>query len=100
MSDIERIKNVAAIIRRFPQKEILIVISALGKTTNALEEVVADFFNRNKDAALEKFAAVKNKHRDISAGLLGEAEAAGLDDLFTEVEWLLHDNPVRGYDYY
>lgn len=99
VSNIERIKNMATILHKFPQEQILVVVSALGKTTNALEKVVAAFINQNKEEALQIFGEIKQQHREISAGLMGE-DTSILDDLFTEVEWLLHDKPVRGYDYY
>jgi aspartate kinase len=37
------IRKVAGIIRLFQQEDILVVVSAIGKTTNALERVVANF---------------------------------------------------------
>ena len=103
VNSVERIKNVAAILRSFPQQKILIVISAMGKTTNALEKVVDAFFNRQQEQALELFAQVKNQHLTTAKYLLVHnylACEAQLRDFFTEVEWLLHDSPVREYDYY
>ncbi len=103
VNSVERIKNVAAILRSFPQQKILIVISAMGKTTNALEKVVDAFFNQQQEQALELFAQVKNQHLTTAKYLLVHnylACEAQLRDFFTEVEWLLHDTPVREYDYY
>ncbi len=37
--DAEGVRNVGAIIRMFPEENILIVVSAMGKTTNALEAI-------------------------------------------------------------
>lgn len=103
VNSVERIKNVAAILRRFPQQKILIVISAMGKTTNALEKVVEAFYNHQPEQALELFAQVKNQHLTTAKYLLVQnylACEAQLRDFFTEVEWLLHDKPVREFDYY
>ena len=103
VNSIERIKNVAAIIRSFPQQKILIVISAMGKTTNALEKVVEAFYNKKQEEALSLFNQVKSQHLDTARQLLLQNYPlceAQLRDFFTEVEWLLHDNPVRGFDYY
>lgn len=103
VNSVERIKNVAAILRSFPRQKILIVISAMGKTTNALEKVVEAFFNHQQQQALDLFAQVKQQHLTTAKYLLVhnylECEAR-LRDFFTEVEWLLHDTPVREYDYY
>ena len=99
VSTIERIKNTASILQSFTGEKILIVISAMGKTTNALEEVVASFYKNEKDKALELFTAIKIAHLEI-ANELSDQPTDQLNDLFTEVEWLLHDKPVREFDYY
>ena len=94
----ERIHNVAQIIRKHKGEKLLVVISAIGKTTNALEEVVAAFYSGDKTAALQHFDVVKQQHLALGATL--NCSVSHLADFFTEVEWLLHDKPVRHYDYY
>ena len=44
----DRIQNTGNIIKSFSDEKILIVISAMGKTTNTLEEVVHLFVNKEK----------------------------------------------------
>ncbi|MFT3934909.1 MAG: aspartate kinase [Chitinophagaceae bacterium] len=103
VNSVERIKNVAAILKTFSDQKTLIVISAMGKTTNALEKVAEAFFNNQQELALQLFAQVKNQHLTTAKYLLVQnylACEAQLRDFFTEVEWLLHDKPVREYDYY
>ncbi len=107
VSTVERIMNVAAILQSYQEEPLLVVISAMGKTTNALEKVVAAFYAREKDQALELFQVIKQQHFEIAASLQekaghpgGETNITYLSDFFTEVEWLLHDKPVRDYDYY
>src|SRR5688572_19593249 len=99
VSTIERIKNTTSILQSYTGEKILIVISAMGKTTNALEKVVYAFYKNEKNKALELFAAIKNSHLQI-ANALSDQPTDQLNDLFTEVEWLLHDKPVREFDYY
>jgi aspartate kinase len=94
----ERIHNVAQIIKRQEGEKLLIIISAMGKTTNALEEVVQAFYNGEKAAALLRFVAIKDQHLTLAKTL--QTSALRLSDFFTEVEWLLHDKPSRHYDYY
>src|SRR5215217_3044661 len=94
----ERIHNVAQIIKLFSDEKLLIVISAMGKTTNALEDVVHTFYKGNMSGALQAFDQIKQQHTDL-ANTLG-TPVRQLTDFFTEVEWLLHDKPVRDYDYY
>ena len=94
-----RIQNVAKIIQSFPGEKILIIISAMGKVTNALEKVAEEFYKGNKEQALALFHELKDEHIAISTQLTG-GSVQQFNDLFTEVEWLLHDKPVRDFDYY
>jgi aspartate kinase len=68
-----------------------------------LSEVSSAFFDGNKEIALQLFEAVKNNVFAIVDGILVDQKAAcisRLGDLFTEIEWLLHDKPVRAFPYY
>jgi aspartate kinase len=103
VNSVERIKNLADILRNYPNEKLLIVISAMGKTTNALEKVVEAFFAGKKEEALNLFNTVKETHLNTAKYLLVKnynATERQLADFFTEVEWLLHDKPVREFDYY
>ncbi len=99
----DRIKNVGSIIKASQGEKILIVISAMGKTTNALESVVNAFFEGRKDDALKIFEQIKDSHLTtlkFLTTLQWQKAENKLKDFFTEIEWLLHDKPVRSYDYY
>jgi aspartate kinase len=103
VSTVERVRNVAEIIKHYPDEKILIVVSAMGKVTNALEKVTDAFFHGRKEEALTLFDQVKEQHLTMAKSLLQENYPAcelQLKNFFTEVEWLLHDKPVRSYDYY
>ena len=103
INTVERIKNTAGIIESFKGEKLLIIISAMGKTTNALEKVVDAFFDGRQEDALQLFEQVKESHLNTLKYLITlnwqQAENQ-LKDFFTETEWLLHDKPVREYDYY
>lgn len=103
VNSIERIQNLPSILALYQDQPLLIVISAMGKTTNALEKVAVAFFAGKKEDALELFRQVKIVHDDLVKFLLVKNALAAekkLNDLYTEVEWLLHDRPVRDFDYY
>lgn len=103
VSNHEKIKNLGTILQQFPNEQIVVVISAMGKTTNALEKVAETFFSGQKEAALDLFQQVKKQHFDEAKVLLVthfNALMEHLNTFFTEVEWLLHDQPVRSFDYY
>jgi aspartate kinase len=99
VSTVERIHNMVSILKKHAGEKLLVVISAMGKTTNALERVVHAFYNGNKEEALQLFEDIKKQHTELSTAL-NTGAASQLADFFTEVEWLLHDKPVRSFDYY
>src|SRR5258708_39973458 len=75
----------------------------MGKTTNALEKVAEAFYAGHQQEALQLFAQIKEQHLTTAKYLLVKnylAAEGQLKDFFTQVEWLLHDKPVRGFDYY
>jgi aspartate kinase len=103
VNSVERIQNVANILKTYSNDQLVVIISAMGKTTNALEKVVEAFFRGEKDQALDLFNNVKQQHLTTAKYLLVKNYNAcyrQLNDFFTEVEWLLHDKPVRNFDYY
>jgi aspartate kinase len=103
INNIERIKNTANIIKDNAHEKVLVVISAMGKTTNALEKIAQAHFEDRKEDALQLFEQVKQQHVELVKYLLvthWKAAEDQLKDFFTEIEWMLHDKPVRHYDYY
>ena len=103
VNSVERIKAVGEILKYYSGEKLLVVISAMGKTTNALEKVVQAFYEERKEDALQLFEQVKQQHLTTANYLLVTHALAceqHLKDFFTEVEWMLHDKPVREYDYY
>jgi aspartate kinase len=103
VNSIDRINQLTNILGSYKNEKILIVISAMGKTTNALEKVVEAFYNNKKEEALLLFKQVKESHLTTAKYLLVRNYLAAenqLKDFFTEIEWLLHDKPQRSFDYY
>jgi len=103
VNGVDRIRQVPGILRQFAGEKILVVISAMGKTTNALEKVAEAFYAGHQAEALQLFAQIKEQHLTTAKYLLVKnylACEAQLKDFFTEGEWLLHDKPVRDFDYY
>ena len=103
VSSVERILNLGHIMKHWDNEEIVVIVSAMGKTTNALEKVVEAFVTNKKEEALQFFTQIKQQHLSTAKYVLVTHYLAcekQLKDFFTEVEWLLHDKPVRDYDYY
>ncbi len=103
VNSVDRIKNIGEILNLYAGENLMVIISAIGKTTNALEKVVEAFYAGNKETGISLFDVVKKQHIDTAKYLLVtnfNACLAQLNDFFTEVEWLLNDKPARSYDYY
>lgn len=101
--DAERFLNAARIIRETTTARRVVIVSALGKTTNALEKVVEAFMQNDTQLSTERFEEIKKIHLGLANEMLSKNKEAAQDQLhtlFTEVEWLLYDRPVRTFDYY
>ena len=96
----EAIRNVEGILKSYPNQKIMIIVSAMGKTTNALEKVVTAYFNGTGEsfALLEE---VKQSHYKVAQELFGEEHPifSLLNDTFVEIEWVIEDDPQDPYDY-
>ncbi|QJB30260.1 aspartate kinase [Chitinophaga oryzae] len=103
LESVERIKQVAQIVQSFPDDKLLIVISAMGKTTNELEKVAQNFYMRKREIAAQLLYNVEQQHIQVAESLLGNREHPlfqQLQQFFTEAEWTLGEKPLRAYDYY
>lgn len=64
VKDADAIKNVVNVLREVGYNDTLVVISAMGKITNAMEKVVESYFN-DKDAVQESLQEVVEYHNSI-----------------------------------
>jgi aspartate kinase len=101
VKDAEGIRNVARIIARYQAENPVVIVSASGKTTNALEAVVNAHCLGLGDAAAA-LEGVKKHHRAILEDLFGPDHPiyADVHDAFAEIEWMLEETPGHDpYDY-
>lgn len=100
VKDAQGVQNVARIIQSYNQNNILVVISAMGKTTNALEQVVHHCFHKT-GMANQALQIVFDYHNEILNNLFGEDNLVGVSDiknLYLELECFV-DNPNLQEDY-
>ncbi|WP_422349917.1 aspartate kinase [Flagellimonas sp.] len=68
VKDAEAVKNVVKVLKEVGHEDTLVVISAMGKTTNAMEKVVAAYFN-NKSQVSSSIQEVWEYHEAILSEL-------------------------------
>jgi aspartate kinase len=100
LKDAAGVKNVASILQRFSNDKIVVVVSAMGKTTNALEDVI-NAHAKQTGKAQEFMELVKTRHYAIMDELFDKNEEvyAHVNDTFVEAEWVLDEPPAEDYDY-
>ena len=69
VKDAAAVKNVASIIQKFPNDKLVIVISAMGKVTNALEDLHRERFHNGN--TIEVIERIKAYHQSIGEELFG-----------------------------
>ena len=62
VKDAESVRNVAKIIRLFPHRPMVVIVSAMGKMTNAFEEVVGHWSTNDLALAREKIGTIRQFH--------------------------------------
>ncbi|MBK9400500.1 MAG: aspartate kinase [Bacteroidetes bacterium] len=100
VKDVESVKNVSAILKLFPGEPLVVVVSAMAKTTNALEKVVKAYCSGSDESAA-LLNEVKSFHVQLMEQLFPDANAevyTKVNNYFVEIEWVLEEEP-REYDF-
>ncbi len=96
----ELMKNVQSIIANHSDTPLVVVVSAMGKTTNALETIAKGYFD-DKKKAKEQANQIKETHQDVCRELLAHPNAAldQISNFFVEIDWLLEDDVESDFSY-
>jgi|SRR5687767_11024295 len=100
--DAEAIRNVGKILQMTEHRPLAIVVSAMGKTTNALEDIIRTHYNQPENLSM-MVSKLKKYHEDIASSLLPDNEKqilADLHDLWVELNWILEEEPHPDYNYH
>lgn len=74
VKDAEGVKNLERVVKRFGDKQLVVVVSAMGKTTNHLEQLVAlAVQGQNYESVLSE---ISSYHREIINGLMKKTPEA------------------------
>lgn len=101
VKDATAVKNVGDVLNFFPNEKICIVISAMGKTTNALERLTDAFFHK-KGNAEDLLEEIKSFHFSICKELFPNENHQiynELENTFVELHWAIEDEPTHTYDF-
>jgi aspartate kinase len=103
VKDAEGVKNAASIIKSQSDEKLVVIVSAMGKTTNALEGLLESHLKRSKDV-FQQLEALKLFHVEVCNDLFENKQNPIFQELhntFVEAEWQIEDEPIgtRGFEY-
>ncbi|MBQ7489385.1 MAG: aspartate kinase [Bacteroidales bacterium] len=102
VKDAAGVRNVARILENFNFSQLVVVISAIGKTTNLLEEITRCYWNEPKSMELTALVSkLKDNHYSIVNELVENPEEINckLQPVFTELENVLSSEKTDNFDF-
>ncbi|MBN2637639.1 MAG: aspartate kinase [Bacteroidales bacterium] len=81
LKDAEGLKKMASLVNEFQCEPLVVVVSAIGKTTNALEELQRIAATKDEKLLQQKYFELKHKHMELIQSLELEKE----DDLLLKI---------------
>lgn len=100
VKDAQGVRNVLKVLQTIDSAEKLVVISAMGKTTNALEEVIEEYLQ--KGSYNDSLQPIREYHHQILLDLFGSKDHPVFSEVkayFHELENFLEYNRSRKYDF-
>jgi aspartate kinase len=101
VKDAEGIKNVYDVLQKVGYEDVLLVVSAMGKTTNALEVVIKNYFEKSTELS-SSVQEVKKYHNQILLDLFENEKHevfTAVNVLFSELEYFLAHNKSPNYNF-
>ncbi|WP_295767046.1 aspartate kinase [uncultured Mucilaginibacter sp.] len=100
VKDAAGVANLANVVNKYAGEPLLIVVSAMGKTTNALEKLTKAYFEQNVEMHLI-YEEIKQYHYGIMHELFGSEHTVfdEINNTFVEIDWMLEDEPVDTFDF-
>lgn len=101
VKDADGVRNVAHIVTQYKEQQLIVVVSAMGKTTNLLENLTKAYYNHDEQAH-RYFEETKKFHQNILEELFEDRKNPIYDEianLFVEIDWILEEEPQDTFDY-
>ena len=102
VKDAKAIRNVAEIISLFPNEEILVVVSAIGKSTNKLEEINQAYRSMDKPAFLKSVAELEKFHLELVNDLFNATSNPiynRIEGVFDNLKTKIHSPYSQNYSF-
>lgn len=102
VKDAASVKNVGHIITNFSDDKVVVVVSAMGKTTNAMEVIVDSLYNKDYDAFRSQVHERKQFHLAIVDDLFEQKSHPIFDEvknIFNNLDNLTHLPIAENYDF-
>jgi len=101
VNDAMSVRHVADVLNMYSGKSRMIVLSALGKTTNVMELILRHYMEKDAVAMVEEYNLVKNYHQNIIIELFKDKSHpvfTETEDLFETLRNILMQKITSGYD--
>jgi aspartate kinase len=101
VKDADGIRNVHNVLQTVGFEDVLLVISAMGKTTNSLEEVIKNYFDKSPELQ-SSIQDVKKYHNQILLDLFEDDKNAvfkEVNSLFAELDHFVNQNKSPNYNF-
>ena len=100
VKDADGIVNLATVVEKYSGSQLLIVVSAMGKTTNALEKLTKAYVNQDDDMH-SIYDDIKQYHYQILSGLFDPSHPIfdEVANTFVEIDWMIEDEPQDDYSF-
>ena len=101
VKDADGIKNVYDVLQKAGYEDVLLVVSAMGKTTNALELVIKNYFEKSPELSAS-VQEIKKYHNQILLDLFENDKDpvfTAVNDQFADLEYFLAHNKSPNYNF-
>lgn len=100
VKDAQGVINLGNVVSRYAGSQVLVVVSAMGKTTNALESLTQAYVNGIGDMHAI-FEEIKQYHYGIMHELFEQGHQVydEVENTFVEIDWAIEDEPHDDYDF-
>jgi aspartate kinase len=98
----EAVRNIVAILQKYPKDSIVVVVSAMGKTTNAIERINEAYSSSNEKTLKKEYEELAAYHGEIVEGLFEDKSHpvyGAVKGLLDDLAERLTKDPTLNYDY-